>query len=262
MKNRTFTFGCSFVEYMWPTWADMLLYKNEGKNLGLCGTGIESMLYRFVDADRQYKFTSHDTIVMIFTSPIRWDLIINSQWQMFGQAISSNLAEYEDKLFCVDGLMYKSYYSMKMIDDLVRAKGLRAIYGSMNDPYKNVGNYFETLEISQETKDLIKYVSDNVRIDLMDFYTFMFGEGSKRWVHTKSYTNGQNDYHPRPRDHYRWLVSELGKHVDFSLNLTGHDIEMVETEIDKIHTTTEMEILRHKFPAFFENRTYGYIYAK
>jgi hypothetical protein len=28
MKSRIFTFGCSFTEYEWPTWADIILYKN------------------------------------------------------------------------------------------------------------------------------------------------------------------------------------------------------------------------------------------
>jgi hypothetical protein len=262
MKNRIFTFGCSFVEYAWPTWADMLLYKNEGKNLGLCGTGVESMLYRFMDADKTYKFTPHDTIVMIFTSPLRWDLIINSQWQMYGQVITSDLIKYEDKLYCLDGLMYKTYYSMKIIDDLIRAKGLNRIYGSMNNPYENIGNYFEVLDISSDTQDLIKYVSEYVKMDLIDFNTFMYGQGSKSWSPTKRYSSGQNDYHPRPTDHYRWLTNELTNHLNFSLNVDTADIEKMEIEIDKVDEMQDLNALRNAFPGFFENRTFGYIYSK
>jgi len=33
--GRIFTFGCSFTEYSWPTWADMILHKREGVNYGI-----------------------------------------------------------------------------------------------------------------------------------------------------------------------------------------------------------------------------------
>lgn len=261
MKNRIFTFGCSFVEYSWPTWADMILYENEGRNVGLCGTGVESMLYRFIDADRAFSFTKDDIIIMIFTTPIRWDLIVNMQWCMYGQTITSDLIKYEDKLFCIDGLMYKSYYSMKIIDDLIKSKGLKAIYGSVNNPYENVGNYFEILNISDQTRDLIRYVSDNVKIDLKDFHTQLY-EKTPGWETTKIYSNGQCDYHPRPKDHFMWVKNVLQPIIDTPLNFSSHDIELIENEIDRINDVDDMYMIGKRFPKFFEKRTYGYIYAK
>ena len=43
-KKRLFTFGCSFTQYNWPTWADILgrsLHQEgwEFHNIGRAGTG-------------------------------------------------------------------------------------------------------------------------------------------------------------------------------------------------------------------------------
>ena len=50
-KNRIFTFGCSFTQYCWPTWADMLLYENSGKNYGISGGGFDQILSNLIQCD-------------------------------------------------------------------------------------------------------------------------------------------------------------------------------------------------------------------
>ena len=98
-NRRIFTLGCSFTNYAWPTWADIILYGNEGYNLGITGAGFDVLLYRLLEADRVYKLTPNDVVIVILTTPLRWDLIVNQEcplWNGFGQVTTSPNSKYEN----------------------------------------------------------------------------------------------------------------------------------------------------------------------
>ena len=102
MKRRIFTFGCSFTEYTWPTWADMILYNNEGVNYGICGGGFENILNNLVQCDFDYKLTPEDVIVIVYPNLLRWDCAIYPKPKGFGNAMTSPWAEYKEELWNID----------------------------------------------------------------------------------------------------------------------------------------------------------------
>ena len=69
MNKRFFSFGCSFTRWCWPTWNDYIgLNFDEYYSYGCGGADNKNILYRLLLADKRYKFTSDDTIMIMFSS--------------------------------------------------------------------------------------------------------------------------------------------------------------------------------------------------
>ena len=74
MQNkRFFAFGCSYTDYSWPTWADIIginfsFYKNYGK----AGCSNLYILQKFLEAHDKYNFNQDDVIVVMLTGIARF----------------------------------------------------------------------------------------------------------------------------------------------------------------------------------------------
>lgn len=97
--SRTFCFGCSFTNYQWPTWADIVIRSEQemGKqcwNFGMCGISNAGIVAHMNIADSVFQFTEQDNIYVVWTSPHRIDKLETyydgrlerdvMQWQMRG----------------------------------------------------------------------------------------------------------------------------------------------------------------------------------
>lgn len=79
--KRFFAFGCSFTNYAWPTWADIIgqdipIYQNWGKR----GGGNHFILNSIIEANARYKFTSDDLVIVMWTNKEREDRYVNNEW--------------------------------------------------------------------------------------------------------------------------------------------------------------------------------------
>lgn len=235
--GRIFTFGCSFTDYVWPTWADILLYGNDGKNFGISGSGNESMLYRVMEADRVFNFTKEDQIIVMFTTPIRWDLITNEppEFLGYGQVINvDKLLKHKDKLYTIEGLCFKSYYSILAIKTYLENKQIKYLFGSVNDIFDDVDNYGKIIEISDDLKKLMCYIDNEVKFELSSVYSFLLKNGylkEKNWGITKNWKN-HDDYHPRPHYFYKYVTKIIQPKLGINLKMTIEDIILFENEIE------------------------------
>ena len=74
--KRLFTFGCSFTDYIWGTWANILGYefrKADFYNFGKAGAGNQYIFNVLMQADAAYNFTHEDLIVVQWTNVSRED---------------------------------------------------------------------------------------------------------------------------------------------------------------------------------------------
>ena len=72
--KRLFTFGCSFTEYGWPTWADLLgVGFDLHENWGLRGIGNRAIAERIAECFTKNKFTKDDTVIVQWSSHLRHD---------------------------------------------------------------------------------------------------------------------------------------------------------------------------------------------
>ena len=261
MKSRIFTFGCSFTEYVWPTWADIILYKNIGYNLGVIGGGFDMILYRLLEADRKFKFTKNDNIIIIFTTPLRWDILRGDTeltWECKGQVTTSEYKEYENKFYTLDGLLYKSFYNIFLIVDFLNKRNLNFLIGSINNVFENYDNHFEYSKLNTEILDLIDYVKNIAELKLLDFHSFLYNSQSKfnkSWKVTKKWADGMLDYHPRPEEHLEWVNKVLLKHLNIDVKINEEDIASIENDIDGLKLLKDSsESLSKKYPLYYEHR--------
>lgn len=235
--GRIFTFGCSFTDYQWPTWADIILYDNEGFNMGVSGSGNVSMFYRIMEADRKYRFTNEDQIIVMFTTPIRWDLITGTPpiFLGYGQVTSvDKIAKYENELFSIEGLCFQSFYSILAIKNYLESKNVKYLFGGILNIFEDLDNYFKLIEINEELKKLISHVKTEVKFELPSMYDFLIREGyikNRSWGITKKW-DGYNDYHPRPHQYYDFVVKEIQPKISFDLKISTDKINQIEQEID------------------------------
>ena len=78
MKNRLFTFGCSFTQYVYPTWVDFLALNtnryDEVHNFGRSGAGNKYILAALLSAMEEHQIGFHnDTVAVMFSSCVRYD---------------------------------------------------------------------------------------------------------------------------------------------------------------------------------------------
>jgi hypothetical protein len=72
--TRLFTFGCSFTNYHWSTWADLLGEEfDEFQNWGKSGAGNHYIFNSVMEADQRWGFGSGDTVVICWSSTFRED---------------------------------------------------------------------------------------------------------------------------------------------------------------------------------------------
>ena len=76
--KRIFCFGCSFTEYIMPTWADILKLRFENTNtevynFGQGGAGNYYIFNRIVEKSLEYNFTKDDLILIQWSGVFRED---------------------------------------------------------------------------------------------------------------------------------------------------------------------------------------------
>lgn len=79
--KRFFSFGCSFTQYFWPTWADIIgreipYYENWGRG----GAGNQYIMSSVIECDIKHKFTETDLVIIMWTSTSREDRYIDGKW--------------------------------------------------------------------------------------------------------------------------------------------------------------------------------------
>jgi hypothetical protein len=109
--KRVFTFGCSFTNWIWPTWADIIAVQTglPVYNGALAGLGNVGISYRMYEYDMKYNFTPDDLILVMWTGWSREDRYLNNQWKLCGNIFNN---DFYDKHFI------KKYWSWE--NDIIK----------------------------------------------------------------------------------------------------------------------------------------------
>ena len=90
---KMFAFGCSFTDYTWPTWADILgveygYYENWGK----CGAGNQYIFNSLIEASNH--ISKNDHVYIMWTTVVREDRWRAGRWWTPGSIYNQNI--YDD----------------------------------------------------------------------------------------------------------------------------------------------------------------------
>lgn len=166
--KRLFTFGCSFTQYEWPTWADIIGREFEFyENWGRCGGGNHFIFNSLNECIIRNKLGKNDTVVIMWTNIYREDRYTKNQWITIGN-IYGQPQEFLDKFFVKKYSDDRGYLirdlafihaSKKILDQI----GAKYIFLSMV-PISNIDQYSavkatnvaDVIDLYKETIDFIR----------------------------------------------------------------------------------------------------------
>jgi len=184
--RRLFTFGCSFTNYRWSTWADCLAPEFDYfENWGQSGAGNEFIFNSVMEADQRQMFGSDDTVIVCWTTPTREDRYIDNRWHTLGNMFSCPIYNKEYLETHVDerGLLIKTLSYIKAVKTLLENRPqVQWKFLSMAD--------VESLNIYQDVVDSI----------LPSYQSVLFSSG---------WPNRSGDPHPSPKEHLAYLDAVL-----------------------------------------------------
>lgn len=203
MNRRLFTFGCSFTQYRWPTWADILgEYYDEFYNWGLCGIGNLAIANRIAECHQRNKFTSDDTVYVMWTNVSREDRWLNGSWLMAGNIYTqgfypeSFVEEFADET----GYYILSLAQISLVKNLLDNIGCKYKFFSMVD-INNPGQ-FDLETAHEKSREVLNIYSDIVDAIQPSVHRVIF---DCDWDTRRPLGKGKSDYHPYPLEHLEYL---------------------------------------------------------
>jgi len=232
--NRIFTFGCSFTDYTWGTWANILGYEfpeAEFYNFGKAGAGNHYIMNTLMQADSSYNFTHEDLVIVQWTNVSREDRYFHAgaeilrnkagnqgEWVTPGNIYSQG--DYDDawikKYFSEYGALVRDLAFIKSSYEMLRHK-TQWHFLQMNNLVHYINQWDTTVTIDpkyavegiqvQRLDHLRAMYSETINQLLPSFYDVLFNNNwdekfkSDRRLVNKNFQDG----HPTPLEHYDYL---------------------------------------------------------
>lgn len=230
--KRLFAFGCSFTEYAWTTWPQILAREFDIPlyNYGKSGAGNQYIFNMLVQANKYYKFNSNDLVMISWTNVNREDRYIKGRWNTPG-TIHVN-SWYDEKYIekYVDPLGYlirdlasidSAYYLLKQTECQLHMMSM----SNFLDSYAQF--YVKKFKEPQKVEELKKFYKDSIEKILPSFYQILWGGTLDLKVKQEMEMFGKffADRHPHPKEHLAYLE-----------NVFDYDIkEETKSALDKVY---------------------------
>lgn len=225
--KRLFAFGCSFTEYFWSTWPEIIALELDIPfyNYGKSGGGNQYIANTISQADAIYNFNENDLIIVSWTNVCRED-----RWRQGGWVTPGNIFTqgYFDKEFIKNwadpiGYMVRDFASIRLIRNLLENKKCQYHMLSMCDISEHI-EQGSSRTIEKESKEIHNKICNMYREDLNSIHPSF----SKVLWDNDIYNNkllkdvdvlGKyfSDGHPDPKDHFKYLQSIFKDYI-FSEN--------------------------------------------
>lgn len=92
--KRIFTFGCSFTNFIWPTWANIIakeIDQAEFYNFGGTGLGNLAITARVSETNAKMNFSDTDLIMILWSTFLREDRWLRGKWFGAGNIFSTGM---------------------------------------------------------------------------------------------------------------------------------------------------------------------------
>ena len=208
--KRIFCFGCSFTQYIMPTWADILKlhFENtdtEAHNFGRGGAGNYYIFNTIVEKSLEYKFTKDDLILIQWSGVFREDRFKDGYWHTPGNIINQQVYSKSlvDKwFFDEEGMTKRDYSYIHSIQKMLEADDLDYEMFSMNG-LEPVSQYYTTTSETPVFSELTTLYHDTLIKLHPSMYDIIFGVNVGVGLGNK--IKGETDYHALPTQHLLYL---------------------------------------------------------
>jgi len=207
--NRFFAFGCSYTQYVWPTWADIIgySYNNSYYNYGVAGAGNIYIFNMLMQADQMHKITKDDLVIIQWSSILREDRYIDNKWITKGGIVNYYPKDYIEKYFDMRGYFIRDMAMIKAAKSLLEKIGCEFHFISMcGIGTANVIDdvHFKPVEKELDVIDLYKDVLDIIQ---PSFYSVL-GVYANRPLTLKDGVV-LHDAHRMPSEHLEYIKQVL-----------------------------------------------------
>lgn len=169
--RRLFTFGCSFTNYHWPTWADILGQQFDVyENWGLSGAGNQFIFNSLIECDLRNHISHNDTVAIMWSNVARDDVYYNGQWQLRGNAFRWD--ELENNLDRVRGYYIRDLATIHAARLLLDSWDCRYHFMSMLDIDNPV--QYEHISVGDDIKDLLTHYQETLKFMLPSVHEKIF----------------------------------------------------------------------------------------
>jgi len=211
LMSRLFAFGCSFTNYRWRTWADILGEQYDHfENWGQSGAGNHYIFNAVMECDQRRTWNADDTVIICWTNVMREDRYVeNRGWITLGNVMTSPIFTKE---FLTDSVSERG----NVIRDLAYVKAVK----SLLELSKVTWRFLSMCPFAQADpwdQRKMHQCADAYELyaDVLDCFLPSFTEvlGHNFWQHDRpprqTGPDGGRDYHPIPQEHLLYLDTVL-----------------------------------------------------
>jgi hypothetical protein len=161
--KRLFTFGCSFTDYRWPTWADIVAreydhFENWGKSAG----GNHFIFNSLVECNQRNTFTKNDTVMICWSNVTREDRYLTDSWLSAGNIFTTAVypKTWVNEFVTERGCLIRDLAFIKAIDSILKNVGCNYKFFSIvpieyNMVDKNQSEHPDVIELYSDVLDKI-----------------------------------------------------------------------------------------------------------
>jgi hypothetical protein len=259
--NRFFAFGCSFTNYKWATWADIIGKDIEHyENWAEPGAGNHFIFNSIIEADARHNFTQGDLVIVFWTHTEREDRYLNGKWihgnssnieKMYGKEWVSKYY-FDSRNYLIRDLAY-----IKASQNIIKAKSAdwaHLSWGDFIDSTQMKIDYDKALDKElfvrnwrNECRDI--YAGNNIKDyidnnDVLQLYQSVLADITSvyKWFRTECIPDCmyREDLHPLPNEalmfiDWVWPDNTLSDTArQYANEWEQNELPMVRPKVDRL----------------------------
>jgi hypothetical protein len=229
-NSRVFTFGCSFTEFPWPTWADIVIEHAEndvlgvwGENWGQSGAGNLFIASRIWECHAKNNLTPEDYVFVCWSSINREDRYVDGRWRTHG-LLNSDVynKDFIEKYSSNSHGALRDCTLIKSTQLALKQLGIHSTHFSMIGLIQEDSRPWFPFFTGDESDKIVR--THNIEFDgkpmmeVLGLKDQSPKQGRKRiqtnWINSEV----KPEWHPTPMEHQQYLEQEIISKVDFLQN--------------------------------------------
>lgn len=259
--KRFFTFGCSFTNYHWSTWADIVAkeLKVPFYNYGRTGAGNQYIFNTIMQADALYNFNEDDLVMVCWSSITREDRFTKDGWITPGNIYSQSQYDIDFVKKWVDptGCAIRDFALIKGVTDLLELKNISHHQMKMLD-FNHINQFKASSKLENEewvSNLLVEMYQPTLNKISESFYKVLWDNNIDVKVQSDQELIGKHffDGHPFPSEAFTYL-QHLFDHT-FSIDTTTAVAADNDTVVAQLLEWSYLGYSRRKFSRL-QNKDY------
>jgi len=212
--QRLFTFGCSFTDYNWTGWPEIVAYDLQIPlyNYGRIAAGNQYIFNMLMQADANFKFRSNDLIMICWTNVCREDRYIQDHWQLCGNIYTQDFYDQHFIDNCADPLGYliRDLATIAATDAFLQQRGCQYHHMAMMDIIRRKDQWNPDASMfgtAEQMHTLLKMYGPVLQRIPASYYDVLWNNDlqTKFQIDQQTIHPKFNDGHPLPEEHLSYL---------------------------------------------------------